>query len=228
MKSFWRKHGIRNFLLIVVGGIVVSGILFFVLSLFKIRHIEVEPSTISVVTDSSQFPSNLLFFPSEKLRTFLLKEYPRIKDVTFTKQFPGTLKINVVIRTPLAFVFSNSRMLAMDDAGVLFEFPGKKDLPILELPIEEMSPGKQVKGKGVDTSLAFLTKISHDEKVERIIMSTDSTLEARFNDMTVLFLADGNGESTADTLQALLKGFRMKGSVPHIIDLRFSKPIITP
>jgi cell division protein FtsQ len=212
---------------ILFGGIFIC-VLFFFLSLFRINHVEVEPSNLSVVLDPAQLPTNLLLFPTEKIRHLLLSTYPRIKDVQFIKLFPHTLKVRVEERNPIAFIDNQNKLLAVDSEGILFSYPENDSLPHLELPMEVMTPGERAQGKGFDTTLAFVEKLSHDEAIDRIVLSTDGTLQVSMKDLTVLLLAGAEGSSKADTLQALLKGFRMKGSVPHLIDLRFSKPIVTP
>ncbi len=228
MKLLWRNHAFKNLLRVVVGGIVLTIMFFLGISFFKITTIHVEPENISVSLDSTQLPSNLIFFPADKLRNVLLKEYPRVKDAQFTKDFPHTLNIILTLREPVAFVSEGDTILAIDSEGILFSAKEASVLPKLELPIDAMTPGKKAEGRGVKTSLAFLKKLSHDEQVEHITLSNDSTLEVMGKDLHVLLLAEADGTEQADTLQALLKGFRMKGSVPHTIDLRFSKPIITP
>src|SRR5689334_4539995 len=102
MKKIFRRNFFRSFLVISICTGIIIGVLFFIISFFRITHVEVEPSTISVKIDEEQLPANLLFFPSDKAREYLLKEYPGFKDIQFIKQFPHTLKIHIVLREPVA------------------------------------------------------------------------------------------------------------------------------
>jgi hypothetical protein len=226
MKRVFRRIVVRKILRPVIGGLIVFGLFLFAFSFFRIKHVEVEPSHVSVVIDSSQVPFHLLLFPGEKLRTALLSEYPGLQDVQFIKKYPDTLKIHLLMREPVAYIMSGERMLAVDEDGILFEYSQTYTLPILELSVDEMIPGKKARGNGVNTSLSFVNALRNHEAIERIVLRTTSTLEARIKDATVLLSVNSDGSAQADTLQALLKGFRMKGSVPQVIDLRFSKPII--
>ncbi len=226
MKKLWRNYSIRKGFVVLTIGILLVALSFSFVSLFTITHIDVYPSTISMSIDPSQFPSNLLFFPTDRLRTFLLKEYPRIQDVQFKKVFPHTLQVQFTPRTPVAIITSGPKMLAIDDKGVVFDDP-IQGLPVIEVQHVSLVEGTAVREPGVFAALDFLKEISPEEQIERVILDTNHTLNVTINSIQVL-LSDSNGKEQADTLQILLKGFRMKGSLPHVIDLRFSKPIITP
>lgn len=217
----------RKLVLVFIAFLIILGIGGFI-SFFSIKNVLVTPSDISLSLDSSQIPLNLIFFPQERVNKYILNEYSTVREVKFKKIFPHTLSIELLMREPTAIVMTAQRSLAIDEEGVLFPYEGKEPLPIIDLPVEQIIPGDVVKGPGINTSLAFLKKLSHDEPIRRIYLSTDRTLTMEFKEYKVLLLADSDGAEQADTLQALLKGFRMKGSLPHVIDFRFSKPIITP
>lgn len=228
MKRIWRIYTIRNVVGIFLSGIVIVAIFYGILSFFKITSIHVEPENVSVTIDQTQLPSNLIFFPSDRLEKTLMKEYPALRGVKFTKIYPHTLNIYLQFRTPVAAVVSKQGTMSVDDQGIFFLSQSATNLPILELPVQEMVAGKPAVGRGIETSIAFISKLSHDDAIERISLSNDGTLQATLHGVTVLLLSDADGKKEADTLQTLLRGFRMKGSVPQVIDLRFSKPIITP
>lgn len=212
-------------------GIVVCFFLigvFGILSLFQIREIHTEPSHIAVEIDPSQIPMNLLFFPEQKMKTFIVQKYPRVKDVRFVKNYPHRLDIQFTLREPIAFVEHRGRILAVDEERILFESSASASLPTLRLPVDEMKAGKTVSGKGVDMSISIIQSFRSSEDIREIVLTDDGFLEIRMRDATVFVRSDGDGKKVSDTLHTLLKGFRMKGQVPQVIDLRFANPVIIP
>ncbi|MCX8009055.1 MAG: hypothetical protein N3A54_05150, partial [Patescibacteria group bacterium] len=186
-----------------VGGAIIFILVFsaflFVYFGFQIRHIEIYPSTVAVQIDPHQVPLNLLFFPSNTLKTFLLQTYPSIHDVEFSRQYPGTLRIKLNFREPVASVIMNDRILSLDKDGVVFESL-EKDLPILEIPLQNLDPGKKAEGRGLHASLSFLVNIRRFENIKKIVLSNEYALEVHLRDCIVLLRVDADGATEADTL----------------------------
>ncbi len=201
---------------------------FGVLSLFQIREIHTEPSHVTVEIDPSQIPMNLLFFPEQKMKTFIVQKYPRVKNVRFIKRYPHRLIIQFTLREPIAFLEYAGRTFAVDEERMLFESSASVSLPTLRLPVDEMKAGKTVSGKGVDMSISIIQSFRSIEDIRAIVLNSDGFLEISMRDTTVFVRSDGDGKKTSDTLHTLLKGFRMKGQVPQVIDLRFVNPVIIP
>lgn len=220
------KFGVLFLLLFFLAGSVF--LISFIFSFFEIKTIIVEPTNIAVSIDKHQMPTNLLLFPIDTVKSELLSEYPEISTITIIKEYPNTLHFIFMKREAIAqFVYSN-KTFYVDEKHVIFSSREKYQVPIVTLQLNDMKEGTLISGLGVDCSLAFIKELRHDEAIERISLSTNDTLEVVLKDTRVLLLVTADGKERADTLQTILKGFRMKGSLPGTLDLRFSKPMILP
>jgi hypothetical protein len=76
------------------------------------------------------------------------------------------------------------------------------------------------------TALAFLNGTRDFLPIQTITIEDDSSLRAKSNTMDILFPQDGSMPAILATLQTLLSGFRIKGTLPTLIDLRFNKPMV--
>ena len=228
MKRWLFRLKYRFFLILIL---CIGGIVFFIsflFSLFEIKKIIVEPSTISVLVDKNQIPTNLLLFPTDRVRSELLAQYPEIGTITIIKELPHTIRFFITKKEAVSQVSYKGKTYYLDEDSMVFSSAQKYDVPVLALPITHIKEGYKISGTGFDCSLAFIQELRHDEAIERISLSTNDTLEVVLKDTRVLLLVTADGKERADTLQTILKGFRMKGSLPSTLDLRFSKPMILP
>ncbi|KKU88687.1 MAG: hypothetical protein UY16_C0003G0029 [Candidatus Gottesmanbacteria bacterium GW2011_GWA2_47_9] len=76
-------------------------------------------------------------------------------------------------------------------------------------------------------SLRFAEAVGGQEVISSITARDGPSLVATIGETDILFTQDVEVETVATTLQTLLTGFRIKGSLPKTIDLRFDKPIVT-
>ena len=52
------------------------------------------------------------------------------------------------------------------------------------------------------------------------------SIRARFGQTDIIITQTNDLSQVLDTLQTLMEGFRIKGTMPKSIDLRFGKPIV--
>jgi cell division septal protein FtsQ len=218
-----RKRIIRFFM--------ISAVLFLlcyvVLSLFTIQTVTIEGVPAHVSIDTYSFPNNLLFFPSEQVRKELLTSYPQFSDVTLIKKYPSTLIIHFTPRIPIARLMTDSRSLAIDSNGLVLGDSTDEKLPALYVSTLELHTGQQAVGQSITTSLAFLSVMGQDGHIETIRMAEQNTLLVKTAEMIILLDQNSNGSQRAHTLQDLLSGFRIRGTRPKVVDLRFEKPVIS-
>lgn len=82
----------------------------------------------------------------EQIRTGILS-IAQLRDVEVTKMFPGTIRLNLELRTPIALVFENNQFYQIDKEGVVFtsSVPMLSQGPILSgLTYEEWGDGYRV------------------------------------------------------------------------------------
>lgn len=220
-----RKYGYLT--LIIFLAIAVSfGVYRFGNSLFEIKSIEVEGAGVKVEVDEGRIARNLLFFPDDKLRQQILYDNPLVSDVSFQKKFPHTLVIVVEARKAIAVVKTPSGNMGIDKTGVLLSSTGKENmLPELHFDLPQAMIGQKISDRQILESLNFI-KATQSFMPLSSIEASGAALLAKSPKISILIAQKTNFTETAATLQTLLVGFRIKGNLPAIIDLRFDKPIV--
>lgn len=225
--TFLRKFGrLLVFFLLVLFASAAGYLL--VQRVFAITTIEVAGSSIRVVIDEKKLPRNLLFFPHQVVRDALKEQNPLLADILIQKKYPHTLVIIPVIRTPVARLVTADRRVLLDaDAVVLGEDDGTSSLPAVELPVVGVRLGASPQEQNVKQSVQFLVKTKPLLAFKKITQLEDRYLQAESEEIHIFFTQDGNIDTIVATLQTLISGFRIKGTLPALIDLRFDKPVVT-
>ena len=226
-KFFVRKFGrIAAWIVFVVGvGVVVS----FVLNrMLDIRSIEVTGGDVLLSIDEKELPKNLLFFPSEKVREKLLSEHPLLRDIRITKKFPHTLVIEPLIREAVARLARESQTVTIDSDGVVIpDVESPRVLPRIIQPGDAVHVGQKITDRMVQQSLLLIRHLDVRWGIVSIEKRDDASITAYIGKTNTIITQDADMVSTAATLQTLLEGFRIKGTLPSVVDLRFDKPIVT-
>jgi hypothetical protein len=217
----------------IVGGVllVFLGVGGFFLAgnwLFTIRNVEVVGEGISVFVDEERFVKNLLLFPSEALRAQLLRDYPLLADVEIRKKFPNTLVVVARPRAPLAQIISEGKVYEVaKGAVVLGPGSGGSGLPRGYFPLRAYSAGDIILEPQVVAFVAFLDAFPQRGEVAESAPLDGASIQIKFAEVNIYIAQDADIISKASTLQTLIAGFRIKGTLPAVIDLRFDKPIVT-
>lgn len=223
---FRRKFG--KIFLGIVGTVCFGWILFLVVQhFFSIKVIEVVGDNIEVILNEDRISKNLLFFPSQAIRSKVLSDNPWLVDVKFVKKFPNTLQIVPVLRSPIAKLQSNERLVLMDKSGmILGDADSSVTLPIIQISAENLRVGGIVDDKRVQMALVFIEGVEPSLLIDHIESHDRSYLLAKSSKSNIFIPQDRSISQTIATLQTLITGFRIKGTLPTVVDLRFDKPII--
>jgi len=226
-RTLFRRFGVfmgYAFLLTVLSWIAY----WIVVSIFTIRSIEVIGAGIQVHVDAKKLPRTLLFFPSDNIREDLLADNPILADVQFKKKYPNTLVIIPTIRTPAARLEGRERSVLVDTEGIVLSDAdaSSPSVPRIVVPIEGLRIGQSVRDPRVTQSLAFVSGIGDILEVTAITAQDSGSLHAVSGELDILFTQDADIDSIIGTLQTALAGFRIKGVLPTLIDLRFEKPVV--
>jgi hypothetical protein len=195
--------------------------------IFTIRYIEIAGNDVQVIVDEKRLSKNLLFFPSEKFRNEIIKSNPVLQDVRFEKKYPHTLRIIPVIRTPFVRLQTENRLVLVDRDGVVLQDGDHGlSLPICIVQIPPFHVGETLIDPKIQFLLAFVREIQESLPIASI-QQLDSTYYQVKVDKTDIYITQDKpvGETTS-TLQTLIAGFRIKGTLPTVVDLRFDKPIV--
>lgn len=226
MGSVRRKFGTIILTLALTMGLGV-GIVRFTTRAFTIKFIEVQSDSIQVILDQRRFSRNLLFFPADTIRKQVLSDNPWLADVQFQKKFPHTLRIKPILRTPAAILISGERRVLVDPTGiVLTDGDMGLALPHISALTQPFRVGQILTDERVLRALTLLTSVSD---VLSIVFITDYENEyflVQSDTLQIYLTHDKPMEELIGTLQTLMAGFRIKGTLPAVVDLRFDKPII--
>ena len=224
---FLRKFGrIAGFGLLFV---LFSGTVYYLaIAEFTIKNIVVVGNNIRVQVDETRLPKTLLLFPSVTLRTQLLTDNPMLFDIQFRKKYPHTLIIIPTLRTAVVRLVLVTREVFVDDSGIVLADAdtGSPVLPRLFLPLPSVRIGETLSDPRVASALSFITGVRDILSITAITVEDERSLRAKSDTVDILFPHDGSMPAIVATLQTLLSGFRIKGTLPTFIDLRFNKPII--
>ena len=195
---------------------------------FDVERIEFLGEGMQVEFNQRLITGNIIFFPSEKVKHDLLKEYPQLQDVMIRKNFPHTITIIPVLRKPFAVLQTSKASYGIDKEGNVLGLgyygPG---LPELRIDLPTVAVGTTLKDPKVKSALQFLDKSASFIPVTSIQTSNDGLFLRATSDKTeILFTQDQNIDTLIATLQTIITGVRIKGTMPKIIDSRFSKPVI--
>lgn len=226
-KFFVRKFGrIATWIVCVAGvGVLVS----FVLNrMLDIRYIEVTGGDLLLSINEKELPKNLLFFPSEKIRAQLLALHPMLRDIRIRKKFPHTLVIEPLTRDGAARLVRGNQMVTVDYDGVVIpDADSLRVLPRIILDGDVVHVGQKVTDRMVQQSLLLIRHLDVRWGIVSIEKRDDASITAYIGKTNTIITQDADMVSTAATLQTLLEGFRIKGTLPSVVDLRFDKPIVT-
>lgn len=219
---------LRILLGIIIGTAIFGGLLYAFRFGCEVRNIEFIGEGMSVQFNERLITGNIIFFPSEKTRRMLLLEYPQFQDIVIKKKFPHTIQIIPLLRTPFALLIGSKATYEVDKDGYVMNV-GVTDpnLPELRFDVPFIRVGSVIEDKNVKSSLSFLQKSKPLLFIYAIEPSDDGSSLRAFGDKTeILFTQSQNIETLLATLQTIITGVRIKGTMPKIIDVRFSKPVI--
>lgn len=226
-RGYLRKFGriLGFFLLAMVASIGAYGA---VQHFFSITTIEVVGEGIEVSIQREKLAKNLLFFASDRVAGELLRENPHLSSLEIQKKFPHTLVIVARVRRPIARLSTGDRTLELDRSGiVLSDAMSQQTLPQLNFSTPSVHIGQKLDDPRILQSLTFIEHVGSIGTIQTITSYDSTSLRAKVDEIDILFPQDKLPPETGATLQTLIAGFRIKGTQPARIDLRFSKPIIT-
>lgn len=221
-----RQYG-RRLVLVLVVATVSFGAYVVLTSVFRLRTIEYVGQAAVIEIDESRIPGNVLFFPADKIRKTLLADHPELKDVLLFKRFPNTLRIEPIFREPVIVLSTGDRMVLVDREQVVVGYAtGTERYPVVRLPVSVEKKGQRLNDPRVGTAIALLAATAPLVRFTEVTEIDSQSLSFRGDGTEIFITQNADLAKVTATLQTLIEGFRIKGTLPKIIDLRFSKPII--
>ena len=221
-----RRYG--KMFIAVLCVLLLSALIYRIITrIFSLETIEVVGSDIQVLLDNKKVPKNLLFFPSDTMRSLILKDNPLLSDVQFVKKYPHTLIIRPVIRIPYVILQTDTRSVLLDQSGiVLMDGTRGMPLPVLRFTLDPIHVGEKITDSRVVTAITCIKNMQIYLAVTSVEEIDGASIHLK-SDKTSIFITQLKPiRETLATLQTLIAGFRIKGTLPTVVDLRFDKPII--
>lgn len=208
--------------------VLLSTIVYWIVnSAFVIQTIEISGGGVSVLVDEKKIPKNLLFFPSDKIRSEILRQNVLLVDVKFVKKFPNTLVIRPIVRMPVAVMVSSERAGIIDREGYVLEYGDQgRALPVFRFDSIHLIKGEKIANPKVQLGLQSLENFSYIGSITSITDQDGPSILIKSDKTDIYIAQDKDIKATSATLQTLLAGFRIKGKLPAVVDLRFDKPVI--
>lgn len=218
----------RMLLLLVSISFFVGVIYFFKIgiNIFQVKHILVTGDPVQLEINQSIFVNNILFFPTESVVRQLKLDNPLVRTVEIRKKIPSTLEFVIYKRTPIAQIVTDGIRLGIDEECVITEAVPNEQLPVITINIPLVRIGATVKQPMVVQAVALINKTKTLIQWSTIESYEMQSIRARFGQTDILITQTSDLSQILDTLQTLLEGFRIKGTIPKSIDLRFGKPIV--
>lgn len=219
-------------------GRIVAAIIFLAIALgalagmgtwvFTIKTVEVVGEGIRVTIDEKRITKNLLFFPADALRTQLLREYPILDDVVVQKKFPHTLIVVAHRREPIVRIAAGERNYLVAKGGVVLGHAvGTESLPTGYFSVRSYAAGETIEEKEANAFIVFTQHLTDTSLVHSATPRDSASIRLTMGTTDIFIPHEGDLGEKASTLQTLIAGFRIKGTLPTVIDLRFEKPIVT-
>ena len=221
----WKRNVSITVVSILILAVTVGGIAL-LLRLFQIKHILVSGDPAKVEVNAKQFVGNMIFFQSDAVIAEIKEENPLIKTIEIRKHFPSTLELVVYKRQPIARLQTNTALVGIDEEGVVTDMLGSDTLPVILIDVPLVRMGAMMKDEAVKQSVTILVHASSYMHIQKIQKYESMSLQVKTQESNIFFTQKGDIRPILDTLQTLILGFRIKGTMPKTIDLRFDKPVV--
>ncbi|MEK7577045.1 MAG: hypothetical protein AAB492_00320 [Patescibacteria group bacterium] len=223
-----KKRVIFTVLVLIVGAMLSLFLIVNFHTFFRLERIEVVGTGAVFAADTAKLSSNVLFFPTKTLEDELRTNYPLFQTVTVTKKLPRTIVITYTLKDPSYYLESAGHTYGVDDHGIILgEYDKPFIHPIMSFDIGVQSIGVLVVDARVRAAVAFLRALDPSIQVAFVKQYSQTAFMVNVDSLDVLVPVDGDMGEKARALLFLQNGFRIKGVLPSMVDLRFSKPVVT-
>jgi hypothetical protein len=134
------------------------------------------------------------------------------------------------LRETTALLSTGGATYALDGTGVVLGDASpmvQQGYTVLMFDLGTPSVGFPLHDQRVQQSLSLIRSLQGIVHIDEITEGDAASLRARVGNTDIFIPQQTAIEGKASTLQTIIEGFRIKGTLPAVIDLRFDKPIIT-
>lgn len=209
--------------------LLAGGILFYIFSFFYVKKVNVYGRIIPLLGVNLLSKDNLLLLKEPDIENALKKKNPSVKKITISKNFPDKLNITVIERIPVMVITDGTRMLAIDEEGMVLENNSSAaKTPVIKTALITFGLGnpadwKIIKAKDIILELErkgiFTDQIAIDDNSGNYILKTKNQIE-------IIIPLKMSINTLSASLQLIISRFRIEGKIINKIDFQFEKPIV--
>jgi len=223
--SSLKRKIIITFVSVLILGVTI-GIIYLLLQVFQIKNITVSGDAARVEVNAKQFVGNMIFFRSDAVIAQIKDENPLVETIEIRKHFPSTLELVVYKRQPIARLKTNTAIVGIDADAIVTDMLGPDTIPVIQIDVPLVRMGVAMKDDGVKQAVSIIAGSGSFLHVRKIQTYETVSLRVETQESNIFLPQKGDIRPTLDTLQTLIAGFRIKGTMPKTIDLRFDKPVV--
>lgn len=172
------------------------------------------------------YSGNLFFTNTGKVETELEGLFIN-RQVYVERIFPNSLSVSIEKRKAIVALKTNGRkeVYLADRDGRVIDFVPESYLPTLEVGSQELVVGESLDEK-LQTALKLLYLTFKSQTVKAGQVQEDK-LVVKVQEIEVYLPLTKDPQVTVGALQLILARSRIEDKLPKLIDLRYSKPVLT-
>ncbi len=100
-------------------------------------------------------------------------------------------------------------------------------LPTLSFEVSPIKIGQKISNSQISAALDAIERLGPTVPINSITALDSQSLQITSGTLRIYITQQEHMSEVSSTLQTILAGFRIKGTLPAVIDLRFAKPVIS-
>lgn len=200
--------------------------------IFTVSHVEIA-GTKNISGTKYVYGKIIFFLPVKKIEQQLYEANPDVQSVKIIKQYPNTVKINIVKGPPIAILSVQEGYYYLSVAGRIVAKRRQIDDPkpliatFEKINFASLSVGDIVSTKEVAYSLYFIEKLTEiGIIVDRVDISGFDVLVCKSGERTYSLTTSKDKEIQYSQLKTIIRQFQIEGKDYLSLDVRFNKPVV--
>lgn len=196
---------------------------------FKVSQVEVKGDPANLVSEevvTRVKGTNIILFQEQDIKAKLASQLV-LERVEFTKQFPGKVIATVYFRQPLVSWQSSVGRFLVDKYGVAYAPAGSESLPQVSDQSSTLSLGQRLTQPQLNLVRGLLTAVEGKFTPLVIKISESGVTLILSSNIQVLLTISSNLDRDISALQLITTQAKIEGKIPRLVDLRYSKPLVT-
>lgn len=196
---------------------------------FKVSQVEVAGDPDNLVTGEVidlVKGTNIVLFPEQEIKAKLTSQFI-LEKIEFAKLFPGKIVATVTFRQPLVSFQSSVGRFLVDKYGVLYAPAGSESLPQVSDQSSTLSLGQRLPDNQLNLVRGLLAAVEGKFTPLVIKISASEVTLILSSNIQVLLTISSNLDRDISALQLITTQAKIEGKIPRLVDLRYSKPLVT-